>query len=89
MVVMTGRDVELDFHQPFSAQHATSDYITSGCAPMTPDPYKEVAQCASSVLAQEIITQEYSTLPHKRKECTKFMRLTACGDVDAVKISKI
>jgi len=89
MAVMTGRDVELNFHQPFSAQHATSDYITSGGVPMTTDSYKEVAQCASSVLAQEIITQQYSTPPHQRKECTKFMRLTACEDVDAVETGKI
>jgi len=56
---------------------------------MTTDSYKEVAQCASSVLAQEIITQQYSTPPHQRKECTKFMRLTACKDVDAMETSKI
>jgi len=85
MAGMRRRDVELDFHQSFSAHYATSDYITSG----TTDPYKEVTQCASSVLAQEIIAQQYSTPPHQRKECTKFMRLTACEDVDAVETSKI
>jgi len=35
MAVMTGRETELEFHQPFSTQHATSDYITSGDAPRT------------------------------------------------------
>jgi len=57
---MTGRETELDFYQPFSTQHAMSDYIISGGVPMTMDPYKEVAQCVSSVLVQEILTEEYS-----------------------------
>jgi hypothetical protein len=89
MAVMTRKETELEFHQPFSTQHATSDYITSGGAPMTTDPYKEVAQCAASVLVQAILTQEYSIPPSQRKECTRFMRLTACGDVDATETSKI
>jgi len=89
MVVMTGRETELEFHQPFSTQHVTSDYITSGGAPMTTDPYKEVAQCAASVLVQAILTQEYSIPPSQRKECTRCMRLTVCGDVDATETSKI
>jgi len=83
MAVMTGRETKLEFHQPFSTQHATSDYITSGGAPMTTDSYKEVAQCAASVLVQAILTQEYSIPPSQRKGCTRFMRLTVCGDVDA------
>jgi len=86
---MTGRETELEFHQPFSTQHAMSDYITSGGAPMTADPYKEVAEFAASVLVQAILTEEYSIPPSQRKECTKFMRLTACGDVDATETSKI
>jgi len=88
MVVMTGRKTKLEFHQPFSTKHATSAYIFSGGAPMTTDPYKEVAQCAASVLVQAILTQEYSISPPLRKECTRFMRLTACGDVDAMETSK-
>ena len=89
MVVMTGRETKLDFYQPFSTQHAMSDYITSGGAPMTTDPYKEVAQCEASVLVQAILTEEYRMPPSQRKECTRFMRLTACGDVDATETSKI
>ena len=56
---------------------------------MTTDPYKEVAQCAVSVLVQAILTQEYSIPPSQRKECTRFMRLTTCGDVDTTETSKI
>jgi len=56
---------------------------------MTTDPYKKVAQCAASVLVQAILTQEYSIPPPLRKECTRFMRLTACRDVDATGTSKI
>jgi len=89
MAVMTGRDVDLDFHQPFAAQHDTPDHITSGGAPMTTDPRKELAQCVSSVLAQAILTHEYSLLPHKRKHHTRFLRLTAGGDMDAVATRKI
>ena len=85
MAVMAGRETELELYQPFSTQHAT----TSGGAPMTTDPYKEVAQCAASLLVQAILTQEYSIPPPQRKECTRFMRLTACGDVDVTETSKI
>jgi len=56
---------------------------------MTTDPYKEVAQCAASLLVRAIFTQEYSIPLSQRKECTRFMCLTVCGDVDATETSKI
>jgi len=86
---MTGRETELEFHQSFSTIHVASDYITSVGAPMTTDPYKEVGQCAASVLVQSLLIQEYNTPPQCRKQCTRFMRLAVCGDVDTVKTSKI
>ena len=75
----------MDFYQTFQLTPDTSNYFTSGGAPLLNDPYAEVGKCAAAVLAAAVLQHELSVPAGQRKQCTRFLRLAAQGDVDATR----
>jgi len=89
LVARSGRSHELKFHQAFQIQQDASHYFVSGGVPITTDPYTEVGRCAASLLADAVLQHELRANLENRKECTRFLRLAAQGDVDAITTAKI
>jgi len=89
LAAATGRTHDKDFHNTFQTTPDASNCFTSVGAPLPNDPYAELGKYATAVLAAAVLKHELSMLPEKRKQCTRFLRLAAQGDVDAARTSTL